>query len=411
MSSVVDSIRGLLRRKGPSSAEQAPPVPAGGLPPEQDLGDQYLIASQWQLIKWKFFRHKMAVVSLVVLGILYFGALFAEFVSPYDPYEFDADLALAPPQTVHFVDEDDRFHLRPFFYPVIKSLDPDTWVISYTEDRSFRMPLRMFVRGSEYELWGLIPSNVHLFGVRSDPCDGDPEREGDCKISVFGRDPLGRDLLSRIIYGSRISLTIGLLGIAFSFIFGILVGGISGYFGGRIDIVIQRIIEAIRAIPTLPLWMALSVSLPPHWPIVRMYFAIVMILAIVGWTDIARVVRGKFLAVREEEYIMAAELDGASTPRLIFRYLLPSFYSYIIARLTLSIPAMILGETSLSFIGLGLQAPAISWGVLLKDAQHIRVLADAPWILIPGLFVVISILAFNFEGDGLRDAADPYTRT
>jgi peptide/nickel transport system permease protein len=225
---------------------------------------------------------------------------------------------------------------------------------------------------------------------------------------LLGTDKMGRDLLSRIIYGGRISLSVGLLGIAISFIIGIIIGGVSGYFGGVVDLIIQRIIEFLRSIPTLPLWMALSVALPPTWSVVQVYFGIVIILSLVGWTGLARVVRGKFMSLREEEYIMAAQLNGANEARVIFKHMLPSFTSHIIASLTLSVPGMILGETALSFIGLGLQAPAISWGVLLKDAQRIIVLANSPWLLTPGLFVIVAILCFNFVGDGLRDAADPY---
>jgi peptide/nickel transport system permease protein len=259
------------------------------------------------------------------------------------------------------------------------------------------LPLRFFVRGDPYRFWGLFETDVHLFGFAGG------------RVFLFGTDELGRDLLSRTIYGSRISLSIGLVGIAMSFFLGIIIGGISGYVGGVVDVVIQRLIEFIRSVPTLPLWMALSAALPPHWPIPRVYFAIVIILSLVGWTGLARVVRGKFMSVREEDFVMIAQLHGASQGRIIFKHLLPSFYSHIIASLTLSVPGMILGETSLSFIGLGMQAPAISWGVLLKESQSIRVLATAPWLLIPGALVIVTILAFNFAGDGLRDAADPYT--
>lgn len=366
----------------------------------EELADQrILVASQWQLIRWRFLRHKLAVISLFALFLFYFMGIFAEFVAPYDPYIFREELTLAPPQRIHFVDPEGDFHLRPFVHPLRKTLDKVTYAAVYTEDETIQQPLHLFVHGDSYKLWGLFESDIHLFGLK------DP----DARLSLLGQDTVGRDLITRIVYGSRISLTIGLVGVAMSFFLGVLLGGLSGYLGGTVDMVIQRIIETLRALPTLPLWMALSIALPSDWPVVRTYFAIVIILSIVGWTSIARVVRGRFFALREEDFVGAAELDGASNLRVIFRYLLPSFMSYIIARLTLAIPQMILGETALSFIGLGLQAPAISWGVLLRDAQAIRVLALSPWLLLPTLFVVGSILAFNFVGDGLRDASDPYS--
>jgi len=333
---------------------------------------------------------------LYVASQWYFCVIFTEFIAPYDPYYYNKQFVLAPPQRLHFFDEKSHFHLRPFVYGIKKKMDPETWEITYTEDLMNKYPIYFWIHGDPYKLWGLFESDIHFFGSKKG------------RVFLFGADTMGRDLFSRTTYGSRISLSIGLVGIAVSFLLGITIGGISGYFGGRTDFIIQRIIETIKCIPTLPLWMSLSCALPPFWSITKTYFAIVMILSIVGWTGLARVVRGKFMAVREEDFIMAAELHGASEARIIFKYLLPSFYSYIIASLTLSVPGMILGETALSFIGLGMQPPAISWGVLLKEAQHIRILADAPWILIPGIFVVISILAFNFVGDGLRDAADPY---
>lgn len=374
-------------------------APIEGIAAGEQTDQRVLVASQWQLIRWRFLRHKLAVISLVVLGIFYFVAIFAEFVAPYDPYEFREELTLAPPHTIRFVDPEGNFHLRPFVHPFEKTLDKVTYAAVFVEDETVMQPLGLFVRGDPYKLWGLFESEIHLFGLQ------DPE----ARLSLLGQDTVGRDLFTRIVFGARISLTIGLVGVAMSFFLGILIGGLSGYLGGTVDMVIQRVIESLRALPTLPLWMALSIALPSGWPVVRTYFAIVLILSIVGWTGIARVVRGRFFALREEDFVGAAELDGASNLRIIFRYLLPSFMSYIIARLTLAIPQMILGETALSFIGLGLQPPAISWGVLLKDAQAIRVLALSPWLLLPTVFVVVSILAFNFVGDGLRDASDPYT--
>ena len=359
--------------------------------------ERLFVASQWQLIRWKFLRHKLAMGALAVLAVFYFFAIFAEFISPYDPLAYDVNYVNAPPQRVHFFDEEGKFHLRPFVYKLTGELDMKTLLTSYSQDKTMKYPLYLFTKGDSYELWGLFKSNIHLFGTR------------DGKALIFGADKLGRDMLSRVIYGGRLSLSVGLLGIAISFILGITIGGASGYYGGYVDVIIQRIIEFIRSIPTLPLWMALSMALPPYWSVVKVYFGIVLILSLVGWTGLARVVRGKFMSLKEEDFVMAASLHGASQPRIIFKHLLPSFYSYIIASLTLSVPGMILGETGLSFLGLGLQPPAISWGVLLSDSQSIRVLAQTPWTLIPGIFVIVTVLAFNFLGDGIRDAADPYS--
>ncbi len=354
------------------------------------------VASQWQLIRWKFLRHKLALGALVVLAVFYLFAIFVEFMSPYVATHHDVRYKSAPPQRIHFFDEKGYFHLRPFVYKITSKMDMTTLHRTWKEDKAHRYPLYFLVEGDAYKLWRLFPSNIHLLGVK----------EG--MMFLLGTDRMGRDMLSRIIYGGRVSLSIGLVGVALSLVLGIIIGGISGYYGGRTDTVIQRVIESMRSIPTLPLWMGLSAALPPRWSVVKVYFAIVIILSLMGWTGLARVVRGKFMSVKEEDFVMAASLNGASKARIIFKHLLPSFYSHIIASLTLSIPWMILGETALSFIGVGLQPPAISWGVLLQEAQHIRSLANAPWFLIPAIAVIVTILAFNFLGDGLRDAADPY---
>ncbi len=359
--------------------------------------ERYFLASQWQLARWRFFKHKMAVIALVILGVYYLVALFAEFVAPYDPHNFEKDLVLAPPQLPRFIDDEGRFHLRPFVYKMEKTIDQTTWQISYAEVRSERYPIHLFVRGEPYKLWSLIPGDLHLFGTR---------------VGVFsplGRDRGGRDLLSRIIHSGRVSVSIGLLGVAVSAVIGIAVGGISGYYGGRVDLLIQRAIEAIRSIPTLPLWMGLSATLPLTWSVTKVYFAIVLIVSLVGWTELARVVRGKFLALRNDDFVVAASIAGSGDAKIIYRHMLPSFSSHVIATLTLAIPNMILAETALSFIGLGMQPPAMSWGVLLKAAQNIETLAKAPWILTPAIAVVVCILSFNFVGDGVRDAADPYS--
>lgn len=360
--------------------------------------ESVFMASQWQLIRWKFLRHRIAVIAMVVLAVFYLNAAFAEFFAPYDPWKYDENYIYVPPQKIHFIDAEGRFHLRPFVYALEEALNETTLIYEYTEVTTEKYFIRFFVRGEPYKLWGLFEGNLHFFGTR----EGVP-------FFIFGTDKTGRDVLSLIIHGSRVSMTIGLVGVALSFFLGVLIGGVSGYYGGVLDLVIQRIIEFIRAVPTLPLWMGLSAALPPRWSAVQVYFGITVILSIFGWTGLARVVRGKFMSVREEDFVTAAVLDGVSDQRIVFKYLLPSFYSHIIASLTISIPYMILGETALSFIGLGLQAPAISWGVLLREAQAVTIIANSPWLLIPGLFVIVAILAFNFVGDGLRDAADPYS--
>lgn len=356
-------------------------------------------ASEWQLVRWKFGRHKLAVVSLFFLILMYLGVILAEFFSPYDPRKPQAAYMFAPPQALHWIDKAGAFHLRPFVYGLKTVLDETTLERKVVPNEARSYPLKFFVHGDPYRFWGLIPADLHLLGV---------DKPG--RLILLGTDKMGRDMLSMIIYGSRVSLSIGLVGVAMSLLIGVTLGGLSGYIGGRADVVIQRIIEFLRSIPSLPLWMALSAALPPGWTTMQTYFAIVLILSLIGWTGLARVVRGKFMAIKAEDFVMAAELDGARHMRVIFKYLLPSFMSYIIANVSLAIPRMILGETSLSFLGLGLQAPAISWGVLLKEAQSIAVLATAPWLLLPGIFVILTILAFNFVGDGLRDAADPYAK-
>jgi peptide/nickel transport system permease protein len=289
--------------------------------------------------------------------------------------------------------------LRPFTYAMVGVMGMETLSIHYTEDTSQRYPIRFFVQGDPYKLWGSFEGDLHFVGTE----------EGGT-LFLLGTEKQGRDMLSRILYGGRISMSIGLVGIAISFFLGIFFGGFSGYYGGIFDVIMQRIIEFLRSVPTLPLWMALSAALPARWSVLQVYFGIVVILSLLGWTGLARVVRSKFMSLREEDFVTAARLAGATELRVVFRHMVPSFASHLIASLTLSVPGMILGETSLSFIGLGLQAPAISWGVLLKEAQAIRVLSEAPWLLIPGIPVVIVVLAYNFMGDGIRDAADPYGR-
>jgi len=361
--------------------------------------EAFFRAGQWQLVWWKFKRHKLAQIAIVVLGILYFIAIFAEFVAPHPPLKRYKDYVAHPPSKIRIRDVDGNFHW-PFIYATVRERDPVTFRPFYAEGTSQRYPIKLFVRGDPYELWGLFSSDRHLFGT---------ENSEVAPLFVLGADSIGRDVLSRIFFGGRISLTVGLIGVFLSFFLGLILGGISGYYGGVVDEVIQRVVEVLFALPAIPLWMALAAALPQDWPQLRIYFYTTIILSILTWPLLARVVRGKLLSMREEDFVMAARLDGESEWRIIRSYMLPGFMSYIIVSLTLSIPGMILGETALSFLGIGLKSPTVSWGVMLNEAQDIMVVAQLPWVLWPVAFVVVAVLMFNFLGDGLRDAADPYT--
>jgi len=357
--------------------------------------ERFYVASQWQLMWRKFVKHKLAILGGIILFVFYIIAIFCEFFSTQDIYKRHTKYIHCPPQRVHFFDEE-GFHFRPFVYSFKGKLDLKTLHRIYSEDKTRKYPIHFFVHGDKYKLWNLFPLDIHFLGTKGG------------SIFLFGTDKLGRDLFSRTLYAARISLSIGLVGVALSFVLGCILGGISGYYGGATDTIIQRIIEYLISIPTIPLWMALTAALPPQWSPIKVYFGITIILSVVGWCGLARVVRGKLLELREEDFVMAAKIAGATDGKIITKHLLPSFLSYLIVSLTLSIPNMILGETSLSFLGLGLRPPIVSWGVLLKQAQNVRTVALHPWLLIPGIFVIVTVLAFNFLGDGLRDAADPY---
>ena len=362
------------------------------LTPEQE---RYYMATQWQLMWWKLKRHRLAMISGAVLALMYFSVIISEFLAPYALTTRNTDFIYAPPQTINFF-HDGEFQ-GPFVYGLKYQLNMTNLKREYQEDKQSIQKIRFFCKSDPYKFRGHVAASTHLF------C---PSATG--TLFLLGTDRLGRDVLSRIIYGTRISLTVGLLGIIFSFIIGITIGGLAGYFGGWVDNLSQRAIEIIRSFPELPLWMALSASLPVTWSPILIYFGITIILGMLDWTGLARAVRSKLLSLREEDFALAAQLMGAKPQRIIARHLLPSFTSHLIASATLSIPSMILGETALSFLGLGLRPPITSWGVLLTEAQNMNAVELYPWIMTPVIPVIIVVLAFNFFGDGLRDAADPY---
>jgi peptide/nickel transport system permease protein len=370
------------RRRLPKSSLEAGPGRGSG-------------TSTWHLTWRRFTRSPLAKVGGGMVLVLLVVTLFAPFFAPYDYNQTRLSMAYVPPQKVRFIDEDGHFHLRPFTYALKPDLDPDTWRRIYIEDTSQRYPLSFFVPGWKYQLFGLIPSSIHLFGVE----------EGG-SLFLLGTDKMGRDLLSRILFGGRISIGVALLGAVVSALLGALVGGMSGYYGGVFDAVSQRIIELLLSFPTLPLFMALSVAIPVEWPPTGVYIGIIAIFALLGWPVLAREVRGKVLSYREEDFVMAANAAGARSLYIVVRHILPNVLSHVIVVLTITVPELILAEGALSFLGLGIQPPLVSWGVLLSDATTLETIGGNPWIMLPGVAILVTVLAFNFLGDGLRDAVD-----
>lgn len=352
--------------------------------------------SQWNLMWRKFTHNKAALIGGAIILLFYLTALFGQFIAPYTLTTRFRTRIYTPPQAIHFF-HDGEFR-GPFVYGIELTIDPNSFLKTYKTNTAEVYPVKFFAKGEAYKLWGVFETDTHLFMAEGSP------------INLFGTDRQGRDLFTRTIYGSQISLTIGLIGVFLSLFFGTILGVTSGYYGGRIDDLIQRLIELVRAFPNIPLWMALSAALPPHWPPLRVYFAVTLILSLIGWTWLARQLRGQVLTLRNSDFVLAAKLAGGSDRRIIFKHLIPATLGSIIVVSTLAMPAMILAETALSFLGLGLRAPLTSWGVLLQEAQNIQSLALYPWVFIPVIFIATTILAFNFLGDGLRDAADPYSQ-
>lgn len=368
---------------------------------KEKTNEDYYLASQWTLMARKLKRHKLAKISLIILAILYLSALFADFLAPYGLEEFDALYKNSSPTKIYFEYEGE--YVGPYVFKPEKTINREDFSVTITEDTSEYYKVEFFVHGIEYKIFGLISCDLHLFGVS----EGSNGGTG-AMLFLFGADSLGRDIFSRVLHGARISLTIPFASAIISFFLGITIGSISGYFGGKIDMIIQRIIEVMGAVPQIPLWLALSAAIPPGISTVKMYFYITIILSFINWTGMARVVRGKFLSLKNEDYVMAARLAGVSTWKIIWKHLVPGFLSYLIVSMTLSIPGSIVGETSMSYLGLGIKSPATSWGVLLQEASSVTDVATNPHKLIPIIFVTITVLAYNFLGDGLRDAADPY---
>jgi len=358
--------------------------------------DAVLVAPNWKLVWWRFKKHRLALVGGVVLFFIILIAAFPGFFSTQNPSESSKTGSFIPPQSIVFWDKGPAFYA----FAVTGARNKRSFRMEWTIDPAKKVPLRLFATGYEWKVFGLFKTRLHFFGVANP--------EAGQKFHLLGTDRLGRDQWSRLLHGTQVSLSIGLLAVFISTILGLFLGGISGYFGGLTDMAIQRVIELLQSIPPIPIWLALSAALPRTWSVATTYLAITGILALITWTGLAREVRGRFLVLREEDFVVAAKLSGCSQMRIVFRHMLPTMSSHIIAAVTLAIPVMIINETFLSFLGLGLRPPAISWGVLLQEAQNLQSVALAPWLLLPGVAVIITVLALNVLGDGLRDAADPY---
>jgi len=368
------------------------------MPDEAVVQDERIsVASQRQLIWWRFRKHRLAMAGAVVVGLFYLVALFGDFLSTSDPQASEGQRSLMPPQSVHLFQGSTY---SPHVYAVVGQRDPVTLQRTYAVDPTRPIPVRLFAHGYRYRILGLIPSDLHLIGTEGTPAEQ--------SLFLLGTDQQGRDIYSRLVQATRTSMLIGLSGVALSILFGVVLGGISGFYGGAVDTVIQRVIEILRSIPVIPLWMGLAAAMPKDWSVTQVYLALTVILSVIGWTELGRVVRGRMMQIRNEDFVTAAELAGARPRRVIFVHMVPLFASHIIAATTLALPLMIIAETSLSFLGLGLRPPAISWGVMLQQAQNVQAVALSPWMLVPVVPVIVVILAFNFLGDGLRDAADPY---
>jgi len=385
----------------PSGIAVQSPVPQGPAAPpsapDEEVNSIY-VAPNWKLVWWRFKKHKLAVASTFVVILIALVAIMPGFFSTQDPHESFATELFVPPQRLHIFDEG---RLQLFVFAVIGARNPETLRMEWQTDYENKIYLQLFAQGYTYKILGLIETNRHFIGLE-DPESGD-------SFHLLGTDRLGRDQWSRLVYGTRTSLSIGLIAVIISTILGIVLGGLSGYYGGTTDMIIQRLIELLQSLPAVPIWLALSAAMPRTWSVEQTYLAITVILALIGWTTLAREIRSRFLSLREEDFVVAAKLSGSKESRVVFRHMMPTMYSHIIAAVTLAIPVMIISETFLSFLGLGLRPPAISWGVLLQEAQNLQSIALAPWLLLPGLAVIITVLTMNIMGDGLRDAADPYS--
>jgi len=374
-------------------------APAAPIAPTAEPEYKEQVAGQWQLIWWRFRRNKIALLSGAVVLAIYLVAIFAEFLAPFSPDYYEGRYAYAQPQQLNlFTVDEDGWRFAPHVNGYSSSVDPVSFRRTFVPDPEKPVPVAFFGKADPYLMFGFIPGDIHFIT----PVNArDP-------MYLFGADRLGRDVLSRTIHGTRVSMSIGLIGVTVSLVLGIILGGISGFMGGTVDNLIQRSIEFLQSIPTIPLWMGLAAAIPQSWSALQVYFAITIILSLIGWTGLAREVRGKFMALKHEDFVVAARLDGLGEMAIIRKHLVPSFLSHIVASVTLAIPAMILAETALSFIGIGLKPPVVSWGVLLQEAQNIRSVASAPWLFLPGAAIVVAVLSMNFLGDGLIDAADPY---